>query len=63
MRGCKTREAITNGRMAGDAKAGSRQGERVGTAFPLRTGEIIYVPDGAPADHGECLIFTNTIDL
>ncbi|WP_218598801.1 DUF2149 domain-containing protein [Pollutimonas bauzanensis] len=37
--------------VAGDAKAGSRQGQRVGTAYRLQSGEIIYVPDspGSPA--------------
>lgn len=35
---------------ASDAAAGSRQGQRVGTAYRLESGEIIYVPeDGAEA--------------
>ena len=38
--------------VAGEAQAGSRQGERVGTAYRLRSGEIIYVPD-APAPTGK----------
>ncbi|MFC4297259.1 DUF2149 domain-containing protein [Castellaniella hirudinis] len=41
-----TREAGKVSRyVAGDAQAGSRQGERVGTAYRLQSGEIIYVPD------------------
>lgn len=31
--------------VAGNEKAGSRQGQRVGTAYRLESGEIIYVPD------------------
>ncbi|OZI31866.1 hypothetical protein CAL29_28820 [Bordetella genomosp. 10] len=31
--------------VAADAKAGSRQGQRIGTAYRLDSGEIIYVPD------------------
>lgn len=31
--------------VAGDDKAGSRQGQRVGTAYRLESGEIIYVPE------------------
>jgi hypothetical protein len=31
--------------VAGDAKASSRQGRRVGTAYRLASGEIVYVPD------------------
>jgi len=30
--------------VAGDAPAGSRRGERVGTAYRLESGEIIYAP-------------------
>ncbi|MGJ7530669.1 DUF2149 domain-containing protein [Variovorax sp. GB1P17] len=35
--------------VAGDAAAGSRQGQRVGTAYRLESGEIIYVPEGEAA--------------
>ncbi len=31
--------------VAGDAPAGSRQGQRVGTAYRLESGEIVYVPE------------------
>jgi hypothetical protein len=31
---------------AADVPAGSRQGERVGTAYRLESGEIVYVPEG-----------------
>lgn len=31
--------------VAADAQAGSRQGQRIGTAYRLQSGEIIYVPD------------------
>jgi hypothetical protein len=33
--------------VAADTKAGSRQGQRIGTAYRLDSGEIIYVPDNA----------------
>ncbi len=39
--------------VAGDSKAGSRQGQRVGTAYRLDSGEIIYVPEGAPSTGGQ----------
>jgi len=32
--------------VAGEAKAESRQGQRVGIAYRLESGEIIYVPEG-----------------
>ncbi|MFT4101556.1 MAG: DUF2149 domain-containing protein [Burkholderiaceae bacterium] len=41
--------------VAGDAKAESgsaRQGQRVGTAYRLESGEIIYVPDATENDEG-----------
>jgi hypothetical protein len=38
--------------VAGEVQASSRQGERVGTAYRLQSGEIIYVPD-APAPTGK----------
>jgi len=31
--------------VAGDASAASRQGQRVGTAYRLESGEIVYVPE------------------
>lgn len=34
--------------VAGDAKTGSRQGQRVGTAYRLDSGEIVYVPEETP---------------
>jgi len=33
--------------VAGETEAASRQGRRVGTAYQLESGEIIYVPDTA----------------
>ncbi|MBV8036124.1 DUF2149 domain-containing protein [Roseateles sp.] len=34
--------------VAGDATASSRQGQRVGTAYRLDSGEIVYVPEAGP---------------
>jgi len=39
--------------VAGDVKAGSRQGQRVGTAYRLESGEIIYVPEGDVGSTGQ----------
>lgn len=34
--------------VAGEAEATSRQGQRVGTAYRLESGEIVYVPEKEP---------------